>query len=113
MVFTERPEFAREYAKLRKRFLSLDKDFAKMQKVLALFPKGPGSKHWNTLHQSEGVMILKTRMSCAYLRRGTLRIVYAYLSVKNHIDFIEIYFKGNKGNEDSKRIKDYLNKDKG
>ena len=108
MVFTERPEFAREYTKLRKRFLSLDRDLVKMQKVLISLPKGPGSKHWSILHRSEDIMILKTRMSCAYLRRDTLRVVYAYLPVKNHIDFIEIYFKGDKEAEDQKRIKEYL-----
>lgn len=110
MVFTERPEFAREYTKLRKRFLSLDKDFAKMRKVLAVLPKGPGSKHWNTLHHSKDIMILKTRMSCAYLRRDTLRIIYAYLPTKSRVDFIEIYFKGDKENENHQRIKDYLSR---
>ena len=49
-------------------------------------------------------------MSCAYLRRDTLRVIYAYLPVQNQIEFIEIYFKGDKENENQKRIKDYLNK---
>jgi len=47
------------------------------------------------------------------LKKKDLRIIYAY--IENHqlvkmigIQFIEIYFKGEKENEDRERIKDYL-----
>ncbi len=109
MQFAEESKFAREYAKLYKRFLSLDADIEKVKKVIARLPKGPGSKHWNILHRSENVVILKTRVSCASLRRDALRLIYAYLPANGHVDFIEIYFKGDKESEDKERIKDYLN----
>jgi hypothetical protein len=110
MTFTELPEFAREYIRLRKRFLSLDEDFAKFKKVLAVLPQGTGGRHWNVLHRSEQVFIIKTRLACAYLRKNALRVIYAHTPTEKRIEFIEIYFKGDKETEDGKRIKDYLNK---
>ncbi len=108
MQFSEDPGFAREYAKLHKRFLSLDTDIAKVKQVIAQSPEGRGSKHWNILHRSKEVIVLKTRISCASLHRDSVRIIYAYLPSENRIDFIEIYFKGDTENEDGARIKEYL-----
>lgn len=108
MQFAEESKFAREYAKLYKRFLSLDTDIEKVKKVIARLPEGSGSKRWSVLHRSENVVILKTRVSCTSLRRDALRLIYAHFPMKNRIDFIEIYFKGDKENEDRERIKDYL-----
>ncbi len=42
------------------------------------------------------------------LKRSTLRLTYAYHEDENKIYFIEIYFKGDKENEDRERIKEYL-----
>lgn len=108
MKYSEHPEFAREYARLRKRFLSLDEDLEKFKKVLVIYPQGTGSTHWNALHRSERVTIFKTRLACAYLRNNSLRIIYAHTPTDTHIEFIEIYFKGDKESENSARIKDYL-----
>ncbi len=108
MQFSEDPSFAREYAKLYKRFLSLDTDIAKVKQVMAQSPEGRGSKHWNVLHRSKNIVILKTRISCASLHRDALRLVYAYLPAENRVDFIEVYFKGDKESEDRDRIKSYL-----
>jgi len=36
-----------------------------------------------------------------------IRIIYAYFEKEDAIEFIEIYFKGDKENEDKKRIKKY------
>lgn len=108
MQFSEDSRFAREYAKLYKRFLSLDTDIAKAKQVIAQSPEGRGSKHWNVLHKLKEVIVLKTRISCASLRRDSVRLIYAYFPAESRIDFIEIYFKGDKENEDKKRITDYL-----
>ena len=108
MMFAEQSEFTREYVRLRKRFLSLDDDIEKFKKVLIVLPHGTGGKHWNSLHHSEKVSVFKTRLACEYLRKNSLRVVYAYMPTENRIELIEIYFKGDKENEDRKRIKDYL-----
>lgn len=39
-----------------------------------------------------------------------IRVIYAYFAEEDKIEFIEIYFKGNKENEDTERIKEYLKK---
>jgi hypothetical protein len=109
MQFSEESKFAREYARLYKRFLSLDTDITKVKQVMVQSPEGRGSKHWNVLHRAKDVVILKTRISCASLHRDALRLVYAYLPAEIRIDLIEIYFKGDKENEDRERIKEYLN----
>jgi hypothetical protein len=36
-----------------------------------------------------------------------IRIIYAYYEKEDVIEFIEIYFKGDKANEDKKRIIKY------
>ena len=110
MQFSEHPSFAHDFKRLYKRFNSLEIDLGKIQKLLVKNPEGTDGRHWNVLHRFEAVMIFKTRMMCQYLRRGDLRIIYAYFPAENRIDFIEIYFKGDKETEDQKRIKDYLNR---
>jgi len=108
MQFIEHPAFVREYARLRKRFLSIDDDFDKFKKVLAVLPQGTGGKHWNALHHSEQISVFKTRLACAYLKKNSLRVVYAYLPTKMCVEFIEFYFKGDKESENRERIKAYL-----
>lgn len=108
MQFDEYSYFTREYDRLYKRFPSLDRDIEKVKKFLVRYPEGSGGKNWNILHRTERVIVFKTRLACMYLRRSALRLVYAYLPNKNHIDLIEIYFKGDKENEDRQRIKEYL-----
>ena len=52
------------------------------------------------------------KFACKALKgRGVqsgIRIIYAYYTLTNIIDFIEMYFKGESENEDKKRIKQYL-----
>ncbi len=47
-------------------------------------------------------------MVCRALRDCSLRVVYAYFEQNQQIEFIEIYFKGEKESEDRERIKEYL-----
>lgn len=108
MKYSEHPGFAREYVRLRKRFLSLDKDLDKFKKILTELPQGTGGKHWACLHHTERVSIFKARLACAYLRKNSLRVIYAYIPSEIRIEFIEIYFKGDKESEDQKRVRDYL-----
>jgi hypothetical protein len=40
--------------------------------------------------------------------KSGIRIIYAYFEQEDTIEFIEIYFKGDKENEDKERIKKYF-----
>jgi len=75
--------------------------------VITVVPLG-NSKHFNVITQIENIRIVKARFFCRYLKGSSLRIIYAYIEEKKKIEFIEIYFKGNKVNEDRIRIKQYL-----
>ena len=108
MQFTELSEFLTEFKKLHKRFPSLSDDLEKFKKVVLVFPRGNGSKHWDILHTSETILILKARLSCTYLKKSSLRIIYSYFPDDGRCEFIELYFKGDKERENTDRIKNYL-----
>ena len=61
------------------------------------------------LPSSSTTKIVKARMTCRALRDRSLRIVYSYFEQEQRIEFIELYYKGDKKNEDRNRIKEYLN----
>ena len=108
MEFKYHIKFNKEYKKLFKKYKSLDEDLEKFKKVLMLFPCGRGEKHWQELRKRNDLIILKTRLSCAYLKKSSLRVIYAYDRKTAKIEFIEIYFKGEKSREDKQRIEEYL-----
>jgi len=107
MNFNETQEFNRDFKKISKKFKSLENDLVEFEKVLNEAPLGIG-KHFNVITKSGFVHVVKARFFCRYLKGRTLRIVYAYNQEKKFIEFIEIYFKGNKQNEDRNRIGSYL-----
>lgn len=62
---------------------------------------------------TEEIQICKIKkFACKALRgRGVMsgvRVIYAFYPATFKVDFIEIYFKGEKENEDFERIKEYL-----
>jgi hypothetical protein len=99
--------FDKEFKRLIKKYRSLDKDLEVLKSVLALFPTGQ-SNNSEIVHNSDEIKIVKTRLFCRYLKGSTLRLTYAYHPKENKICFLEIYFKGDKENEDRERIKNYL-----
>jgi hypothetical protein len=112
MNFKSTTEFQKDLKRLSKKFRSLDGDLVEFKKVLNEAPLGIG-KHFNVITKTDYLYIVKARFFCKSLKKKDLRIVYAY--IENHqiiemlgIDFIEIYFKGDKENEDRERIKEYL-----
>ncbi len=107
MNFKELPEFGKEFYRLAKKYRSLHDDLEEFKRVLAVKPLGTG-KHFNTITQGESVRIMKARLFCRYLKGSSLRIIYAYHIAVSKVEFIEIYFKGKKENEDRERIKEYL-----
>ena len=107
MSFNELPEFEKERKRFAKKYKSLPDDLRQFRDVVSIIPLG-NSKHFNVLTQNETVKIVKARFFCRYLKGSSLRIVYSYIERQERIDFIELYFKGEKENEDRERIKKYL-----
>ena len=112
MNFKNAQEFNKDYKKLSRKFRTLDNDLAEFKKVLSEAPLGIG-KHFNIITKVGSIYIVKARFFCKSLKKKDLRIIYAY--IEKHqivemigIEFIEVYFKGNKENENRKRIKNFL-----
>ena len=109
-------EFEKDFKKLVKRFKTLDDDIEtfinrqlKLTHKLRIDNKGvvpiPGLGF-------ETPKIYKAiKFACKALKgRGGMsgiRIIYAYYEKEDVIEFIEIYFKGDKANEDKQRIIEY------
>lgn len=100
-------EFEKEFNRLFKKYKTLHDDFEKFKKMLLTTPTGVG-KNFFIVYTSPSVKIIKARMACRALRDRSLRIIYAYQIAAAKVEFIEIYFKGEKENEDRERIKEYL-----
>jgi len=108
MNFDELPEFQKEHKRLKKKYKSLADDLQEFQNVVSAVPLG-NSKHFNIITQTEVVYIIKARLFCRHLRGSSLRVIYAYFEQEQKIEFVEIYYKGDKENENRERIKEYLN----
>lgn len=114
MEFRQSQKFSKELRRLSKKYRSLQSDLGKLQDVLKVLPLGNGSKHWNRLHISDDgcITVFKVRLSCASLKGQSLfRIIYAHNTDNGEvvlIDFIELYYKGEKENEERGLIQEYL-----
>ncbi|MCL5010996.1 MAG: hypothetical protein M1127_02190 [Patescibacteria group bacterium] len=100
-------EFEKEFKRLFNKYKTLNDDFEKFKNILIVAPTGVG-KNFVIVHFSPPIKIVKARMACRALHGRSLRIIYAYFEQNQRIEFIEIYFKGEKENEDRERIKEYL-----
>lgn len=107
MSFNELPEFQKEFKRLAKKYKSLTDDLQEFCNVVSVVPLG-NSKHFNVITQTDLFYVIKARLFCRFLKGTSLRIVYCYFKEEQRIDFIELYFKGDKENEDRGRIKEYL-----
>lgn len=105
--FNELPEFSREFKRLAKKYRSLPGDLGEFKRVVSVVPLGNG-KHFNIITKEEGRVIIKARLFCRYLKGSSLRIIYAFYCKSCQVDFIEIYPKNEKDNENRERIKAYL-----
>jgi len=112
--FNELSEFQKEYKRLGKKYKSLlndihgfKNDLQNFKDVISVTPLG-NNKHFNIVAQTENAKIIKARFFCRYLKGSSLRVIYSYIEEKKRIDFIQLYFKGDKENEDRERIKKYL-----
>jgi len=107
MKFDELPQFTKELKHLTKKYKSLPKDLKEFCNVVSVIPIG-NSKHFNVITKTKFFYIIKSRLFCRYLKGSSMRIVYSYFEKEQRIEFIEIYIKSNKENEDRERIKEYL-----
>jgi hypothetical protein len=105
--FNQLPEFSKEFLRLAKKYRSLSKDLEIFERFVAENPTGLG-KNFAIIHSSPNVKIVKARMACASLRERSIRMIYACHEEALTFVHIEIYQKGDKANEDTTRIKDYL-----
>lgn len=107
MHFDQSPEFEKELKKLSKKYRSLPNDLKDLEGVLVSRPTGLG-KNFTIVHSAESVKIVKARIACESLRDRNIRVIYAYHNNTFEFMYIEIYFKGDKENEDRTRIEKYL-----
>jgi len=106
MKFSEIPEFSKELKRLARKYRSLPDDLKEFKKVIGQVPSGT-SKHFVALSEDSRTIIIKARLFCRYLRGSSLRIIYAYHRENDMIEFIEMYYKGDKERENFRRIEDY------
>jgi mRNA-degrading endonuclease RelE of RelBE toxin-antitoxin system len=107
------PEFEKDLERLsKKRFRSLPEDLEVFKKVLAVSPAAspPISFPINHLPARQEIIKVK-KFACKALKgRGAnsgIRVIYAFHVAEQKIVFIEMYFKGDKENEDRGRILKY------
>lgn len=123
--YKETQEFRKDIKKLLKKFRNLEEDL-EMVKLAIIEPYHIGilqngilvKKDANAIFQipnfcTQKLIICKIKkFACKSLKgRGVksgIRIIYAFYVETNLIDFIEIYFKGEKEMEDRERIKTYI-----
>lgn len=108
MTFDEGPEFQKEQKRLARKFRSLSEDLQEFRNVVSVAPLGNGKKHFAVIARNERVHIVKARLFCRYLKGSSLRVIYAYFEQDERIEFLEIYFKGDKETEDRDRMRRYL-----
>ena len=107
MNFDELPEFQKECKRLARKYRSLTEDLKEFRIVVSVIPLG-NNKHFTVIEQNDILYIVKARLFCRYLKGSSLRVIYSYSEQAQRIDFIEIYYKGDKENEDRTRIRQYL-----
>jgi len=107
------PEFEKDLKKLMKRFSSLEEDLRMFIKVAlnAYHKKNIDSRaifNISDLGIHSPQMYKAKRFACKALKgkgaQSGIRIIYAYHEEEDWIEFIEIYYKGDKESEDRERI---------
>ncbi len=108
------PEFEKEKKKLLKRFRTIDEDLDNFINVqLKLFHKlgidNNAVEQISDLSISRPKIFKVKKFACKALKgkgvQSGIRIIYSYFENSDRIEFVEIYYKGDKENEDRGRIK--------
>ena len=113
------PEFEKDLKRLLKRFSSLEDDLRMFIKVAmnAFHKKKVDSNaifHISDLGIRSPKIYKAKKFACKALKgkgaQSGIRVIYAYHEEEDRIEFLEIYYKGDKASEDRERIKDYYGK---
>ncbi|MEX0686192.1 MAG: hypothetical protein WD267_08885 [Balneolales bacterium] len=113
MRFKSIKPFTKDLKKLTKRFRTLPDDGETLKKVLTVSPDAhpPFSMEISGLGVKSCVIKVR-KIACRSLPgKGSytgLRLVYAWFEEEEKIVFVEIYFKGDKENEDRERILEFF-----
>lgn len=106
-------EFENDLKKLSKKFRTLEEDLEVfIEKQLQLFHKlridNKGIFPISDLGITHPKIYKATKFACKSLKgKGVasgIRVIYAYFENEDSIEFVEIYYKGDKANEDRERI---------
>jgi len=109
-------EFEKDLKKLSKRFRTLEDDLAVfIEKQLQLYHKlkidNKGIFQISNLGIEYPKIYKARKFACRALKgagaASGLRIIYAYLDKEDVIELVEIYYKGDKENENRDRISQY------
>jgi len=112
MEFEHLPEFDKDLKHLQKRYRSLEEDLVVLRKILTVEPQASPPRSFTISGLGTAKEIIKIKkIACKALKgRGAnsgIRLIYALHNEEQKIVFIEIYFKGDKENEDRGRILKY------
>jgi len=111
-----RPEFKNDLKKLKKRFKTIEEDLnIFIENQLQLFHKfgieNRGVVRISNLGVHSTKIYKARKFACRSLKGkevvSGIRVIYAYFEDEDRIEFIEIYYKNDKENEDRKRIFKY------
>jgi len=113
------PEFEDDIKKLEKKFKTIEDDLRIfIEKQLYLYHKlkidNKGIFQITGLPIDDPKLYKAKKFACRSLKtkgvQSGIRVIYAYFEEKDSIDLVEIYYKGDKENEDRPRILKYYKK---
>ncbi len=113
MTFDELEEYAKDLKKLLKKYRTLEDDITIVKQVLTAEPKErpPFSFRIDGLGLKTCVIKVK-KIACKAMKgKGVntgFRLIYAHFEEENRIVLVELYYKGDKENEDKQRIMKYF-----
>ena len=119
MIYKESPEFRKDLDRLLKRFRTLESDLekAKTNAVELYHERGLDNRSVFEIpsysHNEIRLYKLK-KFACRALKgkgvKSGIRIIYSFCTKTTTIEFIEMYYKGDKVNEDGGRLERYLSR---
>ena len=109
MEFCCLPEFKKDFKKLLKKYLSLEKDLNILKQLLDKHPEGYPPIIFPISDLGIKTKVFKVKkFRCRSLKgsgsNSGIRITYALFEEEKKIEFIEIYFKANQSNHNKERI---------
>jgi hypothetical protein len=115
--YSETQEFGKDFKKLLKRFQSLSEDLEIAKRAVIELYHVRGIDNASVFeipgYGAAGIKVYKIKKFACKALKGTgnrsgIRVIYAYYEGEARVEFIEIYYKGDKEKEDGERIREYL-----